>query len=64
MSEKHFDQKKTQTVSSMEELLSYRPTILGQKIYISNCDLWYNTKEENDGKGGKRMCWVPFKPRK
>jgi hypothetical protein len=60
---KFFSNSNVQEIETMDELFNYKPTKLKQKIHIKNVGIWYRTVEENDGKGGKRLCWVPHKPK-
>ena len=56
-----FDNRDIQEVDAMVNLLDYKPTKIGQKVLIKDCELWYTTQTEKDGKGGERLCWVPWK---
>ena len=53
-----FDNRDIQEVDAMVNLLDYKPTKIGQKVLIKDCELWYTTQTEKDGKGGERLCWV------
>ena len=60
----YFSQDNIQEVLNMDDLFNYNPTKLGQKVLIKDCGIWYTTEKEDDGRGGKRMCWVPWIPKR
>lgn len=58
----YFKRRTNQEVETIEELRKFLPTFIGQKVYIKQSNIWYNTIEESDGSiSGKRLCWVPWK---